>query len=113
MKKRISNRAKYGSNLRAAIVICLLCCMVAATAFTLNKDKNVKVVNKTSASLIKKDSVTSVKAFAQVYTVLTSARCMNCHPSGDIPLQGDDSHLHKNVASAWQRWQGHLRYEMC
>ena len=19
---------------------------------------------------------------------------MNCHPSGDIPLQGDDSHLH-------------------
>ncbi|WP_254053417.1 hypothetical protein [Singulisphaera sp. GP187] len=21
-------------------------------------------------------------------------RCMNCHPAGDIPLQGDDSHLH-------------------
>lgn len=41
-----------------------------------------------------KDSVTSVKAFKQVYTVLMSARCMNCHPSGDIPLQGDDSHLH-------------------
>ncbi|WDF77228.1 hypothetical protein PQ469_25410 [Mucilaginibacter sp. KACC 22773] len=23
-----------------------------------------------------------------------STRCMNCHPAGDIPLQGDDSHLH-------------------
>ena len=42
----------------------------------------------------KKDSVASVKAFQQVYTVLMSARCMNCHPSGDVPLQGDDSHLH-------------------
>ena len=23
-----------------------------------------------------------------------SPRCMNCHPAGDRPLQGDDSHLH-------------------
>lgn len=43
---------------------------------------------------IKKDSVTSVKAFASVYKVLMSPRCMNCHPSGDVPLQGDDNHLH-------------------
>jgi len=43
---------------------------------------------------INKDSVESVKAFIDVYTVLMSPRCMNCHPSGDIPLQGDDSRLH-------------------
>lgn len=42
----------------------------------------------------KKDSIESVKAFMLVYQVLMSPRCMNCHPSGDIPLQGDDSHLH-------------------
>ena len=41
-----------------------------------------------------KDSVASVVAFKQVYAVLMSPRCMNCHPSGDIPLQGDDSYLH-------------------
>lgn len=41
-----------------------------------------------------KDSVESVKAFKTVYAVLMSPRCMNCHPSGDVPLQGDDSHLH-------------------
>ncbi|MEP6612289.1 MAG: hypothetical protein ABJA76_10405 [Mucilaginibacter sp.] len=41
-----------------------------------------------------RDSVGSVKAFMSVYKVLMSARCMNCHPSGDVPLQGDDSHLH-------------------
>jgi len=41
-----------------------------------------------------KDSIASVKAFMDVYKVLMSPRCMNCHPSGDVPLQGDDSHLH-------------------
>jgi len=40
------------------------------------------------------DSVASVTAFMDVYKVLMSPRCMNCHPSGDIPLQGDDSRVH-------------------
>ena len=40
------------------------------------------------------DSASSVSAFMKVYDVLMSPRCMNCHPAGDIPLQGDDSHLH-------------------
>lgn len=43
---------------------------------------------------IKKDSVESVKAFMKVYKVLMSPRCMNCHPAGDAPLQGDDNHIH-------------------
>jgi hypothetical protein len=40
------------------------------------------------------DSAASVTAFKTVYAVLMSPRCMNCHPAGDVPLQGDDSHLH-------------------
>ncbi|MFT3932762.1 MAG: hypothetical protein QM726_04025 [Chitinophagaceae bacterium] len=41
-----------------------------------------------------KDSMASQKAFLAAYKVLMSPRCMNCHPKGDVPLQGDDSHLH-------------------
>ncbi|SDP53990.1 hypothetical protein SAMN05428975_1701 [Mucilaginibacter sp. OK268] len=41
-----------------------------------------------------RDSVGSVKAFMSVYKVLMSSRCMNCHPSGESPLQGDDNHIH-------------------
>ena len=41
-----------------------------------------------------KDSIGSVKAFMSVYKVLMSPRCMNCHPAGDQPLQGDDNHIH-------------------
>lgn len=33
-------------------------------------------------------------AFGTVHEVLLHPRCMNCHPSGDRPLQGDDSHPH-------------------
>lgn len=42
----------------------------------------------------KKDSVASVQAFTQVYEVLMHPRCLNCHPAGDVPLQGNDSHVH-------------------
>ncbi|HEX7623358.1 MAG TPA: Isoquinoline 1-oxidoreductase subunit [Anaeromyxobacteraceae bacterium] len=33
-------------------------------------------------------------AFETVKAVLQSPRCVNCHPAGDAPLQGDDSHVH-------------------
>src|SRR6202142_2317618 len=42
----------------------------------------------------KPDAEASRAAFLQVYRVLTSPRCKNCHPAGDAPLQGDDSHVH-------------------
>lgn len=42
----------------------------------------------------KPDAAASRQAFLQVYKVLTSPRCQNCHPAGDAPLQGDDSHPH-------------------
>jgi hypothetical protein len=41
-----------------------------------------------------KDAAASRAAFLEAYKVLTHPRCMNCHPSGDRPLQGDDSHAH-------------------
>lgn len=47
-----------------------------------------------AAFAVKKDSVASVKAFQGVYQVLMSPRCLNCHPAGDRPLQGEDSHVH-------------------
>jgi hypothetical protein len=36
----------------------------------------------------------SKEAFIAAYKVFMHPRCMNCHPAGDVPLQGDDSHLH-------------------
>ena len=36
--------------------------------------------------------------FAEVAKVFTSPRCINCHPAGDHPTQGDDRHLHQPAA---------------
>jgi cytochrome c5 len=42
----------------------------------------------------KPDRASGVAAFATVRAVLQHPRCQNCHPAGDAPLQGDDSHVH-------------------
>jgi hypothetical protein len=36
----------------------------------------------------------SLALFGEAGKVITSARCMNCHPAGDRPAQGDDRHPH-------------------
>ena len=94
MKKQIENKRSFKGSIRAIVVIGVLCLMIGIMAFTLNYSSDANANSISPLPAIKKDSVASVKAFKQVYTVLMSARCMNCHPSGDIPLQGDDSHLH-------------------
>ncbi len=33
-------------------------------------------------------------SFLAAYPVFMHPRCMNCHPAGDVPLVGDDSHPH-------------------
>ena len=65
--------------------------LVVTTSAFKTEDNTVYKLNYPS---IDEDSVASVDAFMQVYKVLMSPRCMNCHPSGDRPLQGDDSHIH-------------------
>jgi hypothetical protein len=37
----------------------------------------------------------SAAVFTELGKVLTNPRCVNCHPAGDRPHQGDDSRLHQ------------------
>ncbi|MEM6628464.1 MAG: hypothetical protein AAF694_02280 [Bacteroidota bacterium] len=37
----------------------------------------------------------SEAAFNTMMQVVAHKRCMNCHPSGDRPHQGEDSHIHR------------------
>src|ERR1700719_3541014 len=41
-----------------------------------------------------KDAASSRQGFLAAYKVFMHPRGMNCPPIGDVPLQGDDSHLH-------------------
>jgi hypothetical protein len=61
----------------------------------------VLLVTSVTARAAKPDANASRAAFLQLYRVLTSPRCQNCHPAGDAPLQGDDSHVHlQNIIGA-------------
>jgi cytochrome c5 len=82
-------------NMMAVLSVGLFATAVVTSAFTESKEPAARPIPAVAATVpVKKDSLTSVKAFTSVYKVLMSPRCMNCHPAGDIPLQGDDSHLH-------------------
>lgn len=47
-----------------------------------------------SFASIADDRQRSVALFTEAGKVITHARCMNCHPAGDRPAQGDDRHPH-------------------
>ncbi|MGC1543034.1 MAG: hypothetical protein WA772_01780, partial [Candidatus Acidiferrales bacterium] len=49
-------------------------------------------------------------AFLRSWTVFNSPRCRNCHPAGDAPLQGDDSHVH--IQDVKRGPDGHGVYSM-
>lgn len=69
--------------------ICLLACITIGLAnFTTdtNRPLDIKVEQATSQ--------VSDEAFDKVMQVLMHKRCVNCHPAGDTPRQGEDSHLH-------------------
>ncbi len=86
-------------NVRSNTVILLVMAFIACSSFAISyhgtgESASVITGGENDFAPGKKDSVGSQKAFLAAYKVLMSPRCMNCHPSGDIPLQGDDSHLH-------------------
>src|SRR5260370_26042255 len=45
------------------------------------------------------DDAASRAAFLEAYKVFMHPRCMNCHPSADVPLQGDAGHLHAQTVN--------------
>jgi hypothetical protein len=44
--------------------------------------------------------------FSEIGKLLTNPRCMNCHPAGERPLQGNDQHAH--MPPVWRGENGHL-----
>lgn len=86
------NATRHKGTVRSFLVMAVLLLIVGFMVFGSGIGNKRKIMQ--GKPVVVKDSVESVKAFEKVYAVLMSPRCMNCHPAGDVPLQGDDSHLH-------------------
>jgi hypothetical protein len=84
-----TGRVVGGALLRNLVIAA---CLVAAVAMLFFTSRVTRAAGARADG--KSDAAASAAAFGQVYRVLTSPRCQNCHPAGDAPLQGDDSHVH-------------------
>ncbi len=93
MKQHSETKAHHFLPVKTITVISVILLVIAVTTSAF-KNKSDFRDNNAKSDDINKDSVESVEAFMKVYKVLMSPRCMNCHPAGDQPLQGDDSHIH-------------------
>ena len=93
MKQQSENRTRYFLPLKTITVMAIILSVIVITTSAYKSKDNI-ISDYAKYNSINADSVESAQAFLQVYKVLMSPRCMNCHPSGDRPLQGDDSHIH-------------------
>lgn len=115
MSKEIFMQQRFHFRFRHVLYIILLSGFTVAIAQPLKNKKETPALSKVSvASDTKAKSISpgdktdaekkshrllrreqeSIAAFNEAYKVFMHPRCMNCHPKGDAPLQGDDSHIH-------------------
>jgi hypothetical protein len=83
------------SELRAKILVAaaaLLMSMLAAYAVS---DAPDKLASPASFDTIADSAERSAALFVELGKVLTSPRCLNCHPVGDRPRQGEQGRLHQ------------------
>src|ERR1700686_4866501 len=94
--------------LQGVLLTLAVCVMAGASAWpirhgqVLADELSVRVHSRTGDT----KSAASEAAFLQVWKVFTSPRCQNCHPAGDAPLQGDDSHVHTQNVKRGKDGQG-------
>ena len=82
--KRMKN--PYTSLLTISFMICGI---VIVLGFT-----DLKNLESNTLDLKENSTLSSDEAFDKMMLVLTHKRCVNCHPAGDRPRQGEDSHYH-------------------
>jgi len=56
------------------------------------------------------ETIIGDEPFDKMMAVLTHQRCVNCHPAGDTPHQGEDSHLHNFDVVRGDQGQGLAGY---
>jgi hypothetical protein len=88
-------------------------CLVAVAALAMSLATGYAVSETASNALVSPESFASmadtekrsVAYFVELGKVLTHPRCVNCHPAGDRPRQGDDGRPHE--PPVWRGADGH------
>ena len=96
---RVKGQSKMKSGLRSPIVglvVALTSILLSAlTAYAASEAAPNTLATSDSFSSIGEVDKRSAALFSELGKVLTNPRCMNCHPAGDRPRQGDSRRLHQ------------------
>jgi len=86
--------------MRKGLQVWVLLLLGLGVSFSVSADE-ASVSSSTNPEISSEQLMEGIQAFMGVYTVLQHPRCLNCHPTGDAPLQYDDSRPHAmNVTRA-------------
>jgi hypothetical protein len=80
--------------MHAKLAVALGMATVALVAAAASAEQNASLRPPLAFASIGDARARSVALFNEAAKVITDARCVNCHPAGDRPLQGDDQHVH-------------------
>jgi len=82
-------------DLRVSIAVALALLTAAPTAYAQSADLSDKLAAPESFAGIGDTAARSAALFTELGKVLTHPRCVNCHPAGDHPHQGEQGRLHQ------------------
>jgi hypothetical protein len=104
------------SDLRAKVLVAaatLLTSMLAA--YAVSDVPPDKLASPQSFDSIADPAERSAALFTELGKVLTSPRCLNCHPAGDRPRQGEQGRLHQPPVTRGADGHGHeaMRCHTC
>ena len=74
--------------------LAVACAAVLATRVLAAPKKEVQLRTAASFANVANPEARSRALFTEAGKVIQSARCLNCHPAGDTPSQGDDAEPH-------------------
>lgn len=80
--------------IRTFLPILAIVLTVGLSAFNDKTPLTIKNATVNAAPSVLADKEKSLKAFSTILTVLKSPRCINCHPTTDVPRQGDAQRIH-------------------
>jgi hypothetical protein len=77
------------------VLVALVALVIATAATDAVSDQSDSLASPESFASIADTAARSAAIFTELGKVLTHPRCVNCHPAGDRPRQGDMARLHQ------------------
>jgi cytochrome c5 len=84
------------SELRVTFLVTVAALLMSMlTAYAVDDGQSERLAAPESFASISNTDARSAAIFTELGKVLTHPRCVNCHPAGDSPRQGDERRLHQ------------------